>query len=106
VATLGTLPDGPIRYFCSRPWRSACSSPCDRRRRYAGGHFAAQLFHRRGRRDHRFRINSTLLIICGALVGASGTILTVAMSRAMNRPLTNVLFGAFGSAGRNGARRG
>ncbi len=46
-----------------------------------------------------FEIGSTLLIICGALVGASGTILTVAMSRAMNRPLTNVLFGAFGSAG-------
>jgi NAD(P) transhydrogenase subunit beta len=46
-----------------------------------------------------FEINSTLLIICGALVGASGTILTVAMSRAMNRPLTNVLFGAFGSGG-------
>jgi NAD(P) transhydrogenase subunit beta len=46
-----------------------------------------------------FEINSTLLIICGALVGASGTILTVAMSRAMNRPLSNVLFGAFGAAG-------
>jgi proton-translocating NAD(P)+ transhydrogenase subunit beta len=46
-----------------------------------------------------FEIDSKLLIICGALVGASGTILTVAMSRAMNRPLTNVLFGAFGSAG-------
>jgi NAD(P) transhydrogenase subunit beta len=46
-----------------------------------------------------FEINSTLLIIGGALVGASGTILTVAMSRAMNRPLTNVLFGAFGVAG-------
>jgi H+-translocating NAD(P) transhydrogenase subunit beta len=46
-----------------------------------------------------FEIDSNLLIICGALVGASGTILTVAMSRAMNRPLTNVLFGAFGSAG-------
>jgi NAD(P) transhydrogenase subunit beta len=46
-----------------------------------------------------FEIGSTLLIICGALVGASGTILTVAMSRAMNRPLTNVLFGAFGVAG-------
>ncbi len=45
-----------------------------------------------------FEIDSTLLIICGALVGASGTILTVAMSRAMNRPLTNVLFGAFGAA--------
>ena len=46
-----------------------------------------------------FEIESKLLIICGALVGASGTILTVAMSHAMNRPLTNVLFGAFGSAG-------
>jgi NAD(P) transhydrogenase subunit beta len=46
-----------------------------------------------------FEIDSTLLIICGALVGASGTLLTVAMSRAMNRPLTNVLFGAFGAAG-------
>jgi H+-translocating NAD(P) transhydrogenase subunit beta len=46
-----------------------------------------------------FELDSTLLIICGALVGASGTILTVAMSRAMNRPLTNVLFGAFGAAG-------
>ena len=46
-----------------------------------------------------FEIGSNLLIICGALVGASGTILTVAMSRAMNRPLTNVLFGAFGAGG-------
>jgi NAD(P) transhydrogenase subunit beta len=46
-----------------------------------------------------FELGSNLLIICGALVGASGTILTVAMSRAMNRPLTNVLFGAFGATG-------
>jgi NAD(P) transhydrogenase subunit beta len=46
-----------------------------------------------------FEIDSVLLIICGALVGASGTILTVAMSKAMNRSLTNVLFGAFGAAG-------
>ncbi|MDP9024928.1 MAG: NAD(P)(+) transhydrogenase (Re/Si-specific) subunit beta [Candidatus Eremiobacteraeota bacterium] len=44
-----------------------------------------------------FEIDSTLLIICGALVGASGTILTVDMGKAMNRSITNVLFGAFGS---------
>ncbi|HTX58954.1 MAG TPA: NAD(P)(+) transhydrogenase (Re/Si-specific) subunit beta [Verrucomicrobiae bacterium] len=46
-----------------------------------------------------FEIDNTLLIICGALVGASGTLLTVMMGKAMNRPLTNVLFGAFGAAG-------
>ncbi len=46
-----------------------------------------------------FEIDNVLLIICGAIVGASGTILTVAMGNAMNRPITNVLFGAFGSAG-------
>ncbi len=46
-----------------------------------------------------FELSSTLLIICGALVGASGTLLTVLMGHAMNRPLTNVLFGAFGAKG-------
>ncbi|MDQ2866386.1 MAG: NAD(P)(+) transhydrogenase (Re/Si-specific) subunit beta [Candidatus Eremiobacteraeota bacterium] len=46
-----------------------------------------------------FEIDSTLLIICGALVGASGTILTVDMGKAMNRSIANVLFGAFGSGG-------
>ena len=46
-----------------------------------------------------FEIDNVLLIICGAIVGASGTILTVDMGKAMNRPITNVLFGAFGSGG-------
>jgi NAD(P) transhydrogenase subunit beta len=46
-----------------------------------------------------FELSNTLLIICGAIVGASGTLLTVLMGRAMNRPITNVLFGAFGAAG-------
>jgi NAD(P) transhydrogenase subunit beta len=44
-----------------------------------------------------FDVNNPALIIGGTLVGASGTILTILMTRAMNRPLTNVLFGAFGA---------
>ena len=44
-----------------------------------------------------FALDSTVLIISGTLVGASGTFLTMAMATAMNRSLTNVLFGAFGS---------
>jgi NAD(P) transhydrogenase subunit beta len=46
-----------------------------------------------------FELDNNVLIISGALVGASGTLLTVLMGKAMNRPLTNVLFGAFGAAG-------
>ncbi|MBZ0263097.1 NAD(P)(+) transhydrogenase (Re/Si-specific) subunit beta [bacterium] len=44
-----------------------------------------------------FVINNTVLIIAGSLVGASGIILTNLMCVAMNRSLTNVLFGAMGS---------
>ncbi len=46
-----------------------------------------------------FVLRSNVLVIAGALVGASGTLLTQLMSKAMNRPLTNILFGAFGTGG-------
>ena len=53
-----------------------------------------------------FVLNSTLLIVAGMLVGASGTLLTLLMAKAMNRSVANVLFGAFGQvqAGTGAAR--
>ena len=44
-----------------------------------------------------FVIQNEVLIISGALVGSSGIILSQIMCRAMNRSLSNVLFGAFGA---------
>src|SRR5438309_8613538 len=61
-----------------------------------------------------FELENNVLIVSGMLVGASGTLLTLLMGRAMNRSIANVLFGAFGqvaagagapAAGANGAVR-
>jgi H+-translocating NAD(P) transhydrogenase subunit beta len=53
-----------------------------------------------------FAINNTAMIVAGTLVGSSGTLLTLLMCRAMNRPVTNVLFGAFGSSSGGSAAAG
>jgi NAD(P) transhydrogenase subunit beta len=53
-----------------------------------------------------FVLNNNVLIISGALVGASGTLLTILMGQAMNRPISNVLFGAFGSGEGSGPAAG
>jgi NAD(P) transhydrogenase subunit beta len=50
-----------------------------------------------------FVIHNNAMIVAGTLVGSSGTLLTLMMCKAMNRPVTNVLFGAFGSGGGSSA---
>jgi NAD(P) transhydrogenase subunit beta len=49
-----------------------------------------------------FTIDNIAMIVAGTLVGSSGTLLTLLMCKAMNRPVTNVLFSAFGSGGKGG----
>jgi NAD(P) transhydrogenase subunit beta len=44
-----------------------------------------------------FALKSNILIISGALDGSSGLLLSLLMSKAMNRSFANVLFGAFGT---------
>ncbi len=44
-----------------------------------------------------FVVHNQILVVAGALVGASGALLTLLMSRAMNRSIANVLFSGFGS---------
>jgi NAD(P) transhydrogenase subunit beta len=48
-------------------------------------------------------LNNTLLIVAGTLVGASGTMLTQLMARAMGRKITGVLFGAFSGSSSAGS---
>ncbi len=53
-----------------------------------------------------FLYGNMVMLTGGILVGSAGTILTLAMCKAMNRPLSNVIFGAFGESDSGGAEGG
>jgi NAD(P) transhydrogenase subunit beta len=53
-----------------------------------------------------FALDNVALIVAGTLVGSSGTILTIAMSRAMNRSIGNLLFAGFGALAPGAAAAG
>jgi H+-translocating NAD(P) transhydrogenase subunit beta len=53
-----------------------------------------------------FALDNVALIVAGTLVGSSGTILTLEMSRAMNRSIGNLLFSGFGAVSTAGAAAG
>lgn len=53
-----------------------------------------------------FSLQNYAMVVAGTLVGAAGSLLTVLMSRAMNRSLRNVLFSAFGAREEQGAIAG
>jgi NAD(P) transhydrogenase subunit beta len=52
-----------------------------------------------------FALDNVALIVGGTLVGSSGTILTIEMSKAMNRSIANLLFSGFGAAAAGAAER-
>ena len=52
-----------------------------------------------------FALDNVVLIVAGTLVGSSGTILTLEMSRAMNRSISNLLFSGFGAVSASAGER-
>lgn len=50
-----------------------------------------------------FLYDNKVMLTGGILVGSAGTLLTLVMCKAMNRPLSNVIFGAFGDSGSGGS---
>ncbi len=50
-----------------------------------------------------FVLGNAAMIIAGTVVGSAGTLLTQLMAKAMNRPISGILFSSFGNAGGSGA---